>query len=771
MKAYPFHLFKLAIAAIIAYPAFVFAAPPSTSPYYTDTTNSYVQDQVTEDMFALNGFLCLMSAMAPSQMVNSGDYIALMDVNSCFMGGSGKQSSNKGVEYFPVQLNSSRASNSSPMKVKMWFDFEGANVPLYATATQAPSSTLPYGIFRMDGCVKLSADASCDGKIGYIEATKGGLSFYFSFENNSNVNELALQMSASSTLNSGTGVLVKTEKSTGPVTTSATVFAYSPDYFFRNDGTTPKCFNRSINYAEESAWRYGLYDAVTGERFNRKSGFPIEYTDTGTGVTYNGYIGYYGISMPVDVPTGKTVSQITYDTNPPTKTPYTLLKTGGKLTKYTTASTTLSVLNKLPIWYYVQSVTPIPVAGGSILTMTPNSYYEIYWDDTAKKFFVSGQQNPTTNVMETLATPHGSVLNTDMVAADVNGWGLSGWSQLLGGNFTIKAVDLALLDTMLSTTPVITQTQDVVYPKDFDAINAVGGLQCIGDCPKSADFAGNTNTYVGSGWGPFAALVNQTYSLDPVTGNLLDGPIVSGSPTGSPVVNTTTSVVTSGKLVTATVMASIQTAKTAAACISPCSSQSDVDLLTNPVYYVWQTSSDSWSQMAFLFDGTKTVTFYPPLPVSFLVPNTTEYGNLAGSTVSLQYDEFGNLWGIPNECIDIITNTDCVFVGITATLSANQHWAPRFSIPFSTTDGVVTAGISQGTITQGMQFLVKALDKEIRLAPVPENICTVLGLTKPISIAKLPSSADWSDPRPMVGTKPVLDPVPAPQVIHGVKQY
>jgi len=765
-------LLRLAIVTLFAFPALVLAAPPSTSPYHTDVANSYVYDKVTEDMFILNGFLCLMSAMAPDKMVNAGDYIALIDPNSCFKGGSGGQSSNKGKEYFPVQVNSSRTSNGTPMQVKMWFDAFDASVPLYSTATQPPSRTLPNGIFRMDGCVKLSADASCDGKVGYIDASKSGLGFYFLMsDNNGDFNELALQLSASSTSNTGNGILVTNEMNSSVLTTTATLFAYNPDYFYRSDGTINSCFNRALNYAQESAWRYGLYDLTTGEHLVHKTGFPIEYTytsantsGTGTvGTTYNGYISYYGLSMSygstseqVDVPSGETVYQISYDTSPPTKTPYTLLRTGGKLTKYTTITKSLTDLHKLTFWYYAQNNVGTAMVAGS--------QYELYWDNSTAQFMVSGKQGTSGN-METYPAPvpidtTAALSNAAMAAA--NPWGLSGWSQMLGGQFTIKASDFANLASNTSATPVFTQTQDVVYPKDFQAINNAGGLRCIGGCPTASELA--NNTYAGSVWGWFNSLDNYTYTLDPSTGNMLDA-------TNAPVIKTTAGAIYSGKLVTGTDMAAIQLAKQA--CTAPCSSQADIDLLPNPAYYVWETSSDYWNQMAFLYvgsDKTNTVTFYPPLLVNFAVPNTAKYGSSAGSTVSLQSGDFGDLWGIPNKCVDLTTNAECVFTG-TPTPSANQHWAPKFSIPFSLTDGIVTVAVGQGPIASGTQFLVKALDKEIRLAQVPVNICTALGLTKPVSVTKLPSYAGWIDPRPNIGAKPVLNPVPAPRVIDGVKQY
>lgn len=760
---------KLACLLIAMLQITAFAAPPSTSPYYTDTVNSYVQDQVSQDMSQLNGFLCLLSAMAPHLMVNQSDYIALIDQNSCFNNGSGGKSSNTGANYLSAQVSSTRTSNNNPMQTKIWFNIPNIDVPMFASASQAPSKYLPYGIFRMDYCVKLPADTTCDRQRGFIDASRAGLAFYTSYNNTTSFQETALQLSSTSSTNSGSGVIVKTNYTTGGTpSTSATVFAYSTDYFYRDDGTgtalnpSGQCFSRSTRYASESAWRYGLYNINTGERLLHQSGFPIEYVDTSVtpNATYNGYISYWGLSMPVTVPSGSTVNQISYDTDPPTKTPYTLLKAGGKLTKYTTVTKHLTDLNKLPFWYYAYNT--ITVIGGSITQLTAGSTYEIYWDSTNQRFNVSGQYNTLTYNMEPLVT-QGYMTNASMVAADPNGWGISAWSQLLGGNFTIKGSDFALLATTLSNTPVITQYQDVVYPQEFAAINSAGGLKCIGDCPDS------TPTNRNPGWGPFTTL--YSYSLNPTTGNLQDAAPVSGSPSGKAVISTT-SYMQTGKMVKATDMATITSMKVG--CPSCTYSQSDVDLLTNPTYYVWQTSSSSYDQMAFLVNPSSgaIISFYSPLPVNFNIPNNSAtYGNLAGATITLQYGEYGNLWGIPNKCIDISNNMDCTFSGGTPTPSNKQRWTPQFSIPFDTTLGVVSTSVSQGAIPLGTQFLVKALDKEVRLTTVNRNICLVLGLTQPVTIPKLASYSDWQDPIPNLGTRPVLNPTPAPRVIHGVVKY
>ena len=205
---------------------------------------------------------------------------------------------------------------------------------------------------------------------------------------------------------------------------------------------------------------------------------------------------------------------------------------------------------------------------------------------------------------------------------------------------------------------------------------------------------------------------------------------------------------------------------------------------TSYSYYQWSTGADSWDQMAFLIDGATTLEFFPPLPVTFTVPNSTKYGSNATRTFGLQYAEFGNLWGIYYKCVDLRNNLECVYYDAAIptwnpdlstskviTPYDKRYWAAEFSIPFDETLGVVTTSIAQGSIAKGTQFLVKALDKETRLTRVPIGICTVQGLGQNISVDKLPSADQWIDPSISIGRKAVLNPLPAPRVIHGVKQY
>lgn len=787
MKNHISSLLRLAIVTLAAFPAFALAAPPTTSPYNTDVTNSYVQDQTSQVMQELNNILCFMGAMAPDQMVNlatnSGNYIALVDQNTCKSSGGGGKSTSTGPAYVPAIVHSARASSTADMLVKVWLTPEpGNDITVYATATTAPSATLPYGVFRMDYC---GGGANCPVDKGFINATSSGVAFYSNSTMGGSGHTTALQLNATSTT-AGSGAVNDVNPWSG---NSNFTFAYNSLYFVRNDGTTSQCFDRSALNANESVWRYGLYDATTGAQITRNSGFPIEYTDTSVtpNVTANGYIGYHGLWAQGTGPaSGSTVQQVTYGASGATKTPYTLLKTGGKLHKYTTVQKTLADLHKVTFWYFVSPNTNIPATGTAVMTGgAQGTQYEIYWDDTTKQFMVSGKEGATHNMEPLPAGPTAiaataNASNAAMVAA--NSWGLFGWSQMMGGQFGIKGSDFAnLTGATPSTIQVRAQMEDVVYPSQFAAL---GNLTCINDCPTRAlidasNVPGATSspfTVTTAGWTPIASTAFTTYTLNPATGNLIDpasGVVVSTATTG-----TNANGIRSGRLLatadlTADFNAMITAKNTANVCGgTPCTqfNQGDVDFLPiGKSYYEWETGGQAWNQLAILKNATTgaPVTFDPPLAVNFVVPTGAKYNNYAGATLRLEYGGFGELWGIPNECVDAATNTACTF-GTGGTSQQNQRWTSLFSIPFDATLGVVTATVAGVATT----YLVKPLDKEIRLAHASLPTCTAAGLTAPAAgTITLPAATSFIDPTTSAGTKPTFATAPAPQVIHGVKQY
>ena len=848
MKTHSLPFISVFIALLIIFPTLALAATPSsTSPYFTDTVNNYVQDQVSKDMDDLNGFLCMISAMAPNLMVNEPDYIAMINLKTCRPNTQNNNNNNTGSSFLAVQLNSTRTSNTSPMNVKIWLDDyvdELTNttlkVPMYASASQAPSKTLPYGVFRLDYCKQFASDTNCNKHVGYIDATTKGLAFYTKDykigQYGEYYDEFALKLGASTTTNTGSGIVIKTNtnNSTGDEATSAIVFAHNSDFFYRDDNVNPpQCFDRSSSKADESVWRYGLYysadtgTAKAGDRFEHQSNYTIKYTDANN-KSYWGYIGYYGYWFPYDanISSGANVYKVDYATYPPTEKQYTFLKSGGKLTKYSTFFLKLSDLHKSPFSFYLSSAAAT-AGGAGISPMISGDYYYIYWNKDTQLFYVYSHYNNLTYKYDILPYPVSLTTASFVAAVRTTTFGLNGDAPILGGSFKIQDGDIASLATTLNDTRVITQTQDVVYPKDYAALNASGGLKCIADCPTLAQiglynadqalttptntvspfvnketYIYNPTTYEYIPTAGYGYNTLKTYYLDPASGNLREGaPPVTLPGSGSQVIQTAFNYVPqSGKMITKTDLIAFLVrfgASDSSCSISNCTMyQSYIDYLayvndpatglprTSYSYYEWSTGAYSWDQMAFLIDGATTLEFFPPLPVTFTAPTTTQYGNNAGRTVGLDYAEFGNLWGIPYKCVDLRNNLDCVYydpaiptwdpvLSLTKLITPydKRYYAAEYSIPFDETLGVVTTARTQGSVVKGTNFLVKALEKETRLTRVPIGICTVQGLGQNISVDKLPSADQWKNPATIIGTKSVLNPLPAPRVIHGVKQY
>src|SRR5579864_5586841 len=76
-------LIRAAVAASLLGSAAAQAAPPADSPYVTDPQNLTVQDETAQGIGSLNMVLCVVGSMDAGEMVNSGAYVALVDMNKC----------------------------------------------------------------------------------------------------------------------------------------------------------------------------------------------------------------------------------------------------------------------------------------------------------------------------------------------------------------------------------------------------------------------------------------------------------------------------------------------------------------------------------------------------------------------------------------------------------------------------------------------------------------------------------------------------------------
>src|SRR6185295_1960404 len=299
---------------------------------------------------------------------------------------------------------------------------------------------------------------------------------------------------------------------------------YNADYYRRSDDNGEQCFARDARDPETgmSVWRYGLYDATTGARVERNSGFPIEYTHAGT--KYQGFLGYYGLSLPAAAQevlvNGDTVDKVDYGNgNSPTRTPYTVLKAGGKLMKSTRHVRTLHEIDQIKFTTWIGMEASSFYAGAQ-----PNTQYELNWDDAAGNFKVTAQMNCGPNGCSTQALPNPQTVDASFWASR---GGIQRWSNQLGGELFVNLQGVGSpVDS--SQVQVAYRSQDLVYPSQLPA-----GLHCLRDCPTAASmaayfqqgsqvpspFAGST----ANNFQPTLAANIIDYTSDAATALLLDG--------------------------------------------------------------------------------------------------------------------------------------------------------------------------------------------------------------------------------------------------------
>ena len=738
--------YSISVLAALVHATLAAAAPSSNSSYATDAQNSYVEDETSRGIGQVNMITCIMSALKADALVNEGPYNALVDETKCDPSARAESSSTQGSSFMNATVNATRASNDDPMIAKVWIDEEDEGehmqILVHVAAEEAPSTANPYGIFRVDYCG--SPDGASCMMSGFLDGSDSGIRYY---ENEGDGGSTkALRLNATGTTAGSGRLQIDSDWEQGEYD-----FAYNATLFRRSDGNNDQCFSRDASDPDTgfSVWRYGLYDATTGERITRNSGFPIEYT-TG-GQTYHGYLGYYGLSLPFEamsaMESGSTVQKVDYGQGAaPTKTDYTVVKSPGKLTKYTRQERTLQSIDKVKFTTFIGNN-----AGSFFAGATPNTQYELYWDDANSEFKVSGQMNCSENGCFTSSFPNGE---TKSVA--VSFWqsmgGVQGWSQSLGGEVFINLQGASSVDSAI--TEVVYRKQDLVYPSDLPAT-----LFCVRDCPTAASMSAFFESNSGSS--PFYGITannwNQTQPADVVQYHTDSAVALLLDAANEPVTFTNKEAlaeqpqyqhgVRSGRLFTTLA---------AAECANGSNTYCDYKVNELDVYYQWETGPQPFNQFAAVKDASgEFVAFDAPLNVNFQVPNAAAYGEFAGQTLVLQYGGFGDLWGIPGKCVSRSTNeaVDCS--------EQNSRYVAAFMIPFDSVVGRVSG--------ESGEYLVKWLEREIRFASKDASVCTGAGLELSTGLT-LPTAADLKNPSDpssdiYIGDKPTV--TDAPRVIHG----
>ena len=720
------------------------ATPPSTSPYVTDPQNLYVQDETAQGIGSLNMVLCVIGSMDPSDMVNAGPYLALVDMNKCQSAKGGTSAASAGAtNYAHAIVNVTRRSNSDPMIAKVWLSMTEqateTNVYAYLNATQSPVTVPPYGSFRMDYIGKRGGNA---GFNGYIDTTKPGeIDFLETGQQSSNT---ALAMSASSTT-SGSGTMFV--GSNGGVASPVTFnFAYNPGNFHRNDGTHDECFDRSSANATVAVSQYGTYNAGDGTRVDQVNpGFAVLATYQGS--SYYGFANYWGINFQgLTIADGNPVSGLTVaDQRPGKTTTYTLSKNGGKLTKWTQVSTTLGVLDGIP-FSYTADLTGLTTGNASV---TGINNWVMQWNSNTGSFTVVGIQNCTNNgCLTSTLSPAATV-----IAAAFNAVPISGWANSFGGNINVPPTG----SPHAAGDAVFYYDQTTVIPGTAELT-----LYCLSQCPTAAQIAGYSSTSLTT---PYAngtdsqwfsapnAASTVTYTF--AAAGLLDtthAPVIWENPPSS------SQFAQNGLQTGWLVESPLTTANCPAG--GPDAQAGNLCEPANPAtYYTWQTGPNQWNQSLWLQTAGSIVPFDPPQNIAYTVPTGSAFGSYSGLPILLQFNGFGNLGGIPGSCIDPVNNS------IENCNTSGASYVSAFSITDGTT--MTLPSLSGSTTTP---LIIKALNGAILLKSLGSGAaqCSSMALT-PLTLPSgglhdPSSSADTE----YLGTMPAV--TAAPKVIDGVLQ-
>ena len=744
-------LSRVLLAFALAQSSSALADPPTTSAYATDAQSSHVEDATSRGIGQVNMITCIMGALRADATVNDGAYNALVGMQKCDSEKSASSDGSQSNTFVTATVNSTRTSNTEPMRARIWLDdpeSEGAAIFINLTASAAPTLTNPYGIFRVDYCGSMEGTPGCAFN-GFLDGSAAGVAYFEREQGDGGGGTKALRMTASSTT-SGSGSL-HLEDGNNAQNSSTFSFAYNADYYRRSDDGGDQCFARDARDPDTgmSVWRYGLYDSTTGARVERDSGFPIEYTHAGT--KYQGYLGYYGLSLPPAAQSllanGDTVEKVDYSNgNAPTRTPFTVIKAGGKLTKYTRHSRTLRGIDQIKLSTFVGNE-----ASGMFAGAQANAQYELYWDEVAGDFKVTGQMVCGNNGCSTQTLPTPQAVAPSFFATR----GIQGNSQQLGGEVFVNLqgtgspVDSAAIQ-------VVYRSMDMVYPSELPA-----ALHCVRDCPTAASMAayfsqgGSPSPFAGNSannFQPTEAANLVSYTSDAATALLLDGAaaavVLDADPEQLQDSQQFRNGVRTGKLF-----------------VNPADAECDVGSGTYcewrvnnlDVYYQWETGPNPYNQFAAVKGSNgQFVNLDAPLQVNFAVPSGAAFGAYAGKSIVLQYGGFGELYGLPGICVSPQTNEE-----VECGDGGEVRYVPSFVIPYNSTQGVVTAN--------GTTYLVKWLEREIRFARKSLGVCDAAGLTVPSGMT-LPTANDLKNPSDpnadvYIGVRPVV--TAAPRVIHG----
>ena len=702
--------------------------------YSDDPVRSYVWDESMGPMQMVNQILCYVGQTRADALVNE-TYTALVDTARCERENGedsddmGQSSGNGEIEYQLWTVESTRESDTSPQRVRIWVPSEEADsddlmdqqsILVDVTIASSPSDELPFGDFNMSwkGVVEMQGNEvpTMEGTIQTVENQDGKLQFMFYNGSEMPGMDFSFTEAANVILDDADGTSGIGKTATHRVDPffefhSEFSVAYDPSRFLRgkdeNEDGLPdaQLCNDRLNM-DENVWRYNLYQQADGSRVELNSGFP--FTTEVNGEQYNGHISYWGMWLPENVDKSLVTSITQQDfSGEGSNTTFDVVNTPGKMIKRTRSTIPLADIDGLHLQHWNGAEYLVEYTHDFLLNdgyqVGSAGFYQI-----ARIEFFEGQRE---------VVP----VDPTMVEGDF----MHFYSDALGGSVAY--------DAFHDADNIVAFQEEIMSGADESVFGSATqiSLACYNECLKAGvtaeQLAGiGDSPYYENSEDPTVPAVVYTFNLSDLTLRDPEGNAVAMADGESSLGEDFWGIHSGAMVLEGTQL------------------DNTWDTYNQDVSFIWETGPNDWNKMTFIREqgAAEFVQFDRPMQFLYSHSNDNDRNSsdseYAGQSYLLEYGGPGDLWGFPE-------------------LENDQRHMRAFSLA----DGTQLSN-------QSGSYVTKATEMEKRMKELEVSACTqgddALSLDAALGI-QLPTSDDVASIDFGLADKPVV--TDSPRVVGG----
>ncbi len=320
---------------------------PAGSPYETDAdlVETHVYDEAMRPMDTVNEIICLMSQTRAAEMVNTEDYLALIDNKKCAKGEQENSSTQGALNLETWTVRSEREFDESQF-VSVWIPKIGGNheedeedfeIRALVEILEGVSDTNPFGNFTLNAGFYDESGLFGGGVLLSSNQVDGLNQITMVMDQGQDQLRLKAQLDSNG---NGKAIMRMTGRShdmeqENQIETQ-TIRTASNENYFAVEFEEGDLHCRARQEPDVNVWRYNLY-ADDGSRLKIDGGFSIKAVGEGEHGMH-GWAGYHGIWLPDGLDANGL--QVTDDNG----VPYTVFAGEGKLQKRTKDYVTLGEL-------------------------------------------------------------------------------------------------------------------------------------------------------------------------------------------------------------------------------------------------------------------------------------------------------------------------------------------------------------------------------------------------------------------------------------------